>query len=167
MSVLALVSPETRAAFERKAAVHGLDMAFIESASELTALAHEEKSFSVAILPATLPDARIKIMMYSASRSDVKNIVQWLQGHDESQWKDQTSLLSETISDLNRMARPKRRPDKTGSRSMEPDSIPHGAAEINTAMPQLKNMMSAMRSRNRAAAIESGEAALAFLHKGP
>jgi len=54
-----MVSPETRAAFERKAAVHGLDMVFIESASELTALAHEETSFSVAILPATLPDARI------------------------------------------------------------------------------------------------------------
>jgi DNA-binding NtrC family response regulator len=59
MSILALVSHQTRAAFERMAAARGLDVTFIGSASELTVLAHAEKKFSVAILPATLPDAGI------------------------------------------------------------------------------------------------------------
>jgi DNA-binding NtrC family response regulator len=59
MSILALVSNRTRAAIERKAAAHGLDVAFIESVSELTALVHADKRFSVAILPATLPDTGI------------------------------------------------------------------------------------------------------------
>ncbi len=55
MSVLALVSHQTRAAFERKAALQGLDMEFIERASELSILVQAGKKFSVALLPATLP----------------------------------------------------------------------------------------------------------------
>jgi DNA-binding NtrC family response regulator len=56
MSVLAMVSHDARDDFERKAALHGLDVTVIERASELSALAHGGKIFSVAILPATLPD---------------------------------------------------------------------------------------------------------------
>jgi DNA-binding NtrC family response regulator len=59
MSVLILVSHDIRAAFERNAALCALDLAFIESASQLTALAHQGKTFSVAILPATLPGTGI------------------------------------------------------------------------------------------------------------
>jgi DNA-binding NtrC family response regulator len=59
MSVLALVSNEIRAALERKAPLHRLEIAFIESASELAALLHEGRTFSVAILPATVPDKGI------------------------------------------------------------------------------------------------------------
>jgi DNA-binding NtrC family response regulator len=59
MGILALISYDLRAAFERKAASYRLDVTFIASASELTALAHEGRRFSVAILPATLPDAGI------------------------------------------------------------------------------------------------------------
>jgi DNA-binding NtrC family response regulator len=39
--------------------LQGLDVAFIESPSEITALNRSGKMFSVAILPATLPDAKI------------------------------------------------------------------------------------------------------------
>ena len=38
-------------------------------------------------------------MMYSASQTDLKNIIQWLGVRNESQWEDQTSLLSQTISE--------------------------------------------------------------------
>jgi hypothetical protein len=104
--------------------------------------------------------------MYSASRADLENVIQWLRSNDESQWDDQISLLSETISKLQRMARPIRRPEKTGSRSAESNFFSIEANAITVAMPQLRNMLSAMRSRNRPAAIESGEAALSLLPRG-
>ena len=46
-------------------------------------------------------------MMYSASRTDLRNIAQWLRGHDDSQWENQIGLLSDTISDLENSAKPK------------------------------------------------------------
>jgi len=107
-------------------------------------------------------------MMYSASREDLKTVLEWLRGSDESLWQYQTTLLSDMISDLQRMA-PRRihRPEKSGSRSMESDFVPPGADEINTAMPHLMKMLGAMRSQNRAAAIASAEAGLALLPEGP
>jgi hypothetical protein len=105
-------------------------------------------------------------MMYSASREDFKSVLEWLHGSDESQWEYQTTLLSDTISDLQRISHPVRRPDKTGSRSMAPAQIPPGADEINTAMPHLTNMLRVMQNRNRPAAIKSGGKALALLPEG-
>jgi hypothetical protein len=105
----------------------------------------------------------IKIMMYSASREDLKTVLEWLHGSDESQWKIHTDLLSEAISELQSMARRVHRPEKSGNRSMESDFVPPGADEINTAIPHLTKMLGAMRSQNRPAAIKSGEAALALL----
>jgi hypothetical protein len=96
-------------------------------------------------------------MMYSASREDLQTVLEWLRGSDESQWRYQTTLLSDMISDLQRMAR----------RSMESDFVPRGADEINTAIPHLMKMLGAMRSESRAAAIKSAEAALALLPEGP
>ena len=105
-------------------------------------------------------------MMYSASREDVKIVLEWLHGSDESQWKIHTDLLSEAISELQGIARRVHRPEKSGSRSIESDFLPPGADEINTAMPHLMKMLGAMRSQNRAAAIKSGEAGLALLPEG-
>ena len=95
--------------------------------------------------------------MYSASREDLQTVLDWLRGSDESQWRYQTTLLSDMISDLQRMAR----------RSMESDFVPRGADEIKTAVPHLRKMLGAMRSENRTAAIKSGEAALALLPESP
>jgi hypothetical protein len=106
-------------------------------------------------------------MMYSASREDVKIVLEWLHGSDESQWKIHTDLLSEAISELQGMARRIHRPETSGSRSMESDFVPPGADEINTAMPHLTKVSSAMRSQNRPAAIKSAEAALTLLPEGP
>jgi hypothetical protein len=102
-------------------------------------------------------------MKYSASREDFKSVLEWLHGSDESQWQYQTTLLSDTIADLQRMAHPVRRPGKTGSRA---PTIPPGADEINTAMPHLTNMLRVMQNRNRPAAIKSGAAGLALLPEG-
>ena len=59
MPILALVSRDVRAAFQQKAAQQGLALALVESAAEVAALVREGKKFSVAILPASLPDSGI------------------------------------------------------------------------------------------------------------
>jgi hypothetical protein len=104
--------------------------------------------------------------MYSPSRTDVKNIVQWLHGQDELQWADQAILLSETISELLEMSRPITRRDETGSRSREPDLLPPGATEINAAMPYLRGMLASMKRHGRDYALEYGETALELLPAG-
>ena len=85
--------------------------------------------------------------MYSGSRTDLNSIVQWLRGHDESQWQDQIRLLSDTISDLENDAEPE---------------IPQAAA-IGVAMPHLIKMLIAMNGGRRVAALEHGQAALDLL----
>jgi len=85
--------------------------------------------------------------MYSASRTDLDSIVQWLRGHDDSQWQDQIRLLSDTISDLE---------DTTESKTRQ-------AAAIDVAMPHLITMLTAMNGRKRVAALEEGQAALGLL----
>jgi hypothetical protein len=95
-------------------------------------------------------------MMYSGSRTDVKNIVQWLRGNDESQWEAQTKLLFETMAILREMSDPIIRRDK-------PDLLPPRAAGINAAMPYLRGMLAAMFGHNRQDALEYGEAILALL----
>ena len=102
-------------------------------------------------------------MPYSASRADVKNVLEWLRSNDEVQWEDQTALLSQTISDLEEMARPKTPHDKTVNRSTESRE----ATAINAAMLDLIEMSMAMELGNREEAIESGKTALALLPESP
>jgi hypothetical protein len=95
-------------------------------------------------------------MMYSGSRMDVKNIVQWLRGVDESKWEEQTRLLFEIMAVLREMSDPIIRRDK-------PDLLPPRAVGINAAMPYLRGMLAAMFGHNRQEALEYGESALGLL----
>jgi hypothetical protein len=45
-------------------------------------------------------------MLYRASWIDLKNILQWLRGQDESQWGEQAKALSDTIAVFKEFARP-------------------------------------------------------------
>jgi hypothetical protein len=100
-------------------------------------------------------------MIYSATRSDLKSIVQWLRGGDESQWEQQSRLLAATIAVLKEISRPVTRLDEAGSR--EPDLLPPRAAEINAAMPYLRGMLASMNRHGREYALEYGETALELL----
>ena len=95
-------------------------------------------------------------MMYSGSRTDVKNIVQWLRGVDQSKWEEQTRLLFEIMAVLREMSDPIVRRDK-------PDLLSPRAAGINAAMPYLRAMLAAMFGHNRKDALEHGETALGLL----
>src|ERR1700678_2431959 len=106
-------------------------------------------------------------MLYSASWTDLKNIIQWLRGRDESQWEERTKELSDTITILKELSRPIPRPDRSPIRSREPDLLPSSeAVGINDAMPHLRGMLVAMHVRNRQEALDYGEAALSLLPTG-
>ena len=100
--------------------------------------------------------------MYVGIKADVERVFQWLHGTDETQWEAQSALLSDAISDARLMAIPAR-PDQAGTRSQEPPAVSPGTSKISTALPYLQEMFRAVQRRNRAAAVESGRAALSFL----
>jgi hypothetical protein len=100
-------------------------------------------------------------MVYSTSRTDLKNIVEWLRGDDDSQWEHHSRLLAATIAVLREISRPITRQDKTESR--DPDLLPPRATEINAAMPYLRGMLASMNRHGRDYALEYGGAALELL----
>ena len=104
--------------------------------------------------------------MYSASRENIKAVLEWLRSNDELHWEDQTALLSQTVDDLEKLAQARTPHDKTGGRSAESDSFSREATAINAAMFDLIEMSLAMELGNRAEAIKSAEAALALLPEG-
>ena len=101
--------------------------------------------------------------MYSGIKADIESVFQWLRGSDEIQWEAQIVTLSDAISDAGLMALPRTRPDKTGTGSQEPATVLPGTREIGTALPYLRAMLAAVQRRNRAAALQSGRAALSSL----
>jgi hypothetical protein len=106
--------------------------------------------------------------MAHSARAVLENIVQWLQSNDESQWDEQTRLLSETISSLQDIFSQKAQgtTQTTGSTerpSAESETFSPEATAINVAMPQLMKMLKAMHEHNRTAALEYGQAALGLL----
>ena len=105
-------------------------------------------------------------MIYPASRIDLKNIVQWLRGRDESQWKAQTRVLSDTIAILKELTRPMPRLDRQPSQHRGPDLLLPGSADINNAMPYLRGMLAAMHEHRREDALRYGKAALELLPEG-
>ena len=103
--------------------------------------------------------------MYSATRSELAAIVQWLQGSDETQWEEVIILMSQTISDLQDLARQARAKGAGTSDglSSESETFSAQATAVNVAMPQLMKMLQAMHYHNRETALESGETALGLL----
>lgn len=97
----------------------------------------------------------------AGSKDSLKTILEWLDGTDEAGWEDQIGLGEECRADMERMARPSYRRDKTAY-GQGPQRNPD-APKLNRAIPHVRAMLNAMRIRNRAAASEHGRAALAAL----
>ena len=98
-------------------------------------------------------------IIYSASWTDLKNIVQWLRGRDESQWEEQTKVLSDTIAIFEELSGPIDGP--IPGTDGEPE-----AAGIASAMPCLQGMLAAMHGRRRQVAFDYGNEALKLLPYG-
>ncbi len=109
-------------------------------------------------------------MIYSASCIDLKNIVQWLRGRDESQWEEQTKVLSDTIATFEELSCPIPGPisclDGPPNPSGESELLPTEAAGIDGAMPHLQGMLAAMHGHRRQDALDCGNQALELLPYG-
>ena len=93
----------------------------------------------------------------------LKKILDWLDGTDEAGWERQIELGEQCRSDMERVARLVYRGAKARSHSaLGPEHSPD-AGRLNRAIPHVLAMLTAMRNRNRAAALEHGRAAMAVM----
>ena len=66
-------------------------------------LLHTWSAHNVSVFPDSavgLPSAVRWDMIYTTSRRELEGVLQWLRGSDESHWHAQTTLTSQTISNL-------------------------------------------------------------------
>jgi hypothetical protein len=100
--------------------------------------------------------------MYADAKDSLKSILDWLAGTDETSWERQIELGEQCRSEMERMARPIYSGARKGSHTFGPERNPD-AGKLNRATPHIRAMLSAMRNRNRAAALEHGRAAMAVM----
>jgi hypothetical protein len=100
--------------------------------------------------------------MYAEAKNSLKSILDWLAGTDHAGWERQIELGEQCRSDMERLARPKYSGSRKESHSLGPERNPD-AGKLNRAIPHVRAMLTAMRNRNRAAALEHGRAAMAVM----
>jgi hypothetical protein len=100
--------------------------------------------------------------MYADAKQSLKNILEWLDGTDKAGWERQIELGEECRSDMERMARPIYSGARKGGHAFGPERNPD-AGKLNRAIPHVRAMLTAMRNRNRTAALEHGRAAMAVM----
>lgn len=101
------------------------------------------------------------MMTYEGTKSNLKDIVEWLEGTDTASWEDQLELAEDCVSNLGHMLQPIYRPDLGGDECSpieDPDS-----GKMNAALPVAKIMATAIKRRERKLALEAGKAAVAAL----
>jgi len=98
-------------------------------------------------------------MLCDSTKTLLRTIVESLQTPDESAWDDQIESGNQCLYEMHQMTRPSFRAYKTTPSEKWPLHVPDGSG-LNRAMPHVKAMMSAIRRKDRATALESGRAAL-------
>lgn len=102
-------------------------------------------------------------MLQDSTKTLLLNILHSLETAGESEWDDQIELSRECLYEMHQMTRPSYHPYRAGdSDARWPPHIPR-SAKLKLAMPHVKSMVSAIRRRDQATAIESGKAALAAM----
>jgi hypothetical protein len=101
--------------------------------------------------------------MYADAKNSLKNILEWLDGTDDAGWDRQIELGEQCQCKMERIARVIYRGAMArGHGAQGPERNPD-AGKLNRATPHVRAMLTAMRSRNRAAALEQGKAAMAVM----
>jgi hypothetical protein len=100
-------------------------------------------------------------MLYDSTKTLLRTIVESLETTDEAAWEDQIESARECVFEMHQMNRAlplELRPEGVNERF--PVANPH-CQKLDRAMPHVKSMMTAIRRRDKAAALESGRLALA------
>lgn len=102
-------------------------------------------------------------MFYDGTKELLKSIICWLESTDQAGWEGQIEMAEECMSEMNRMARPMYRQDKSGGLGQEPPVYNPVAPNLVRATPEVHAMLRAMQGRGREEALKHGRAALAAL----
>ncbi len=98
-------------------------------------------------------------MLFESTTLLLQDIVHSLESNNETMWEDHLEFGNQCVYELYQMSRPSRPNDKSKS-----SRDTHGATPFERAIraiPHVKAMNMAIRLKRRAAAIESGRAAIA------
>ncbi len=102
-------------------------------------------------------------MVYDSTKVLLRSIIQSLETADEAEWDDRLELSNECAYEMAQMARRSSQPCReNGAGAQWPADIPDSRKAIQ-AVPHVKAMMTAIRHRDQATALESAKAALAAM----
>jgi len=102
-------------------------------------------------------------MLYDSTKTLLRSILESLATADEARWDDRLEVGSQCLYEIHQMARQSYQPYRKDSPNVQwPSQIPD-SRRAQQAMPHVKRMMSAIRHRDQAAALESARAALAVM----
>lgn len=102
-------------------------------------------------------------MLYDSTKTLLRTTLQSLETAEEATWDDQIESIKACLYEMHQMSAPMFRAYKKDSmNSHSPAHNPIGE-KLNRALPHVKSMLSAVRQKDRAAAVESGKAALAVM----
>jgi hypothetical protein len=99
-------------------------------------------------------------MLYDSTKVLVHGILQSLRNSESDRWDDQAESGGECLYEMHQMARPRYQGYRADAANRAPSLVPVYERAAR-AIPHLKIMVRAIRRRDRAAAVESGNAALA------
>jgi|ERR1035441_5375266 hypothetical protein len=102
-------------------------------------------------------------MWYDGTKDLLKSIIVWLESTDQGGWNDQIEIVKECIAEMNSMARPMYRSDKSGGFGQAPPIPNPVEPNLKLAIPKVQAMLRAMQDRDRAEALKHGMASLAEL----
>ena len=100
-------------------------------------------------------------MLYDSTKTLLRTIVESLERTDEAAWEDQIESARACVFEMHQM-------NRSLSLALRPDGVneevpvPNPRCQkLNRAIPHVKSMMTAIRRRDKTAALESGRLALA------
>jgi len=102
-------------------------------------------------------------MLCDSTKILLESILKSLEAPGPAQWDDHLECGNQCLYEMHQMTRPSYRAYKTTSSDKWPTHVPD-SQRLNRAMPHVKSMVRAIRRRDHAAAVASGQAALAEMN---
>jgi hypothetical protein len=99
-------------------------------------------------------------MLYDSTKVLIHGILQSLRTQEQEAWDDHVESGSECLYEMHQMARPRYQGYRAEALHRAPSLVPVYERAAR-AIPHVKSMVKAIRRKDRAAAVESGNAALA------
>jgi hypothetical protein len=102
-------------------------------------------------------------MLCDSTKNLLQSIIRSLEAPGQAEWDDQVESGKQCLYEMHQMTRPSYQGYKTSGTDKWPPHIPDRGG-FNRALPHIKMMMGAIRRKDRAMALASGNAALAEMN---